>query len=385
MKNKKISVVFSFAFLVLWIFLGLFSSIISSNQPLYFKTSSQAYFPTFNTESFTDYKDSTEVNAIWPLVPFSSSEIDFQNTGSQAPGSKEIRKSGVFKHYLGTDHLGRDVASGLISGARVALKIVIYSLFLSSGFGIFIGLATGFYGDKAFKMERSTQILILLVVLTFLFHTLDSSNIYSVSLLLWLIICLVVYFFIKAIPFEFLKKKSSVALDLIVSRLIEIFDSIPKILLLIAIFAGFTPSLERVIILISIISWPGITKIVRAETLIEKNKSYIAAGKALGFRERRLIFIHILPNIITPVVVFLTFQAGSIIIIESSLSFLGLGMPPDVLTWGRMLALAKNDLSAWWLVLFPGFFIFATVFSLNTLGRHISSKFQYRKRQQLMI
>ncbi len=385
MKIAKLPIYFSIAFLGLWCFIGLFPNLISSDKPLYLNKDGQISFPISEPNTYLDYKDFEDQNAIWPLIPFSPSELDIQNTGSSAPGALEVRKAGNFKHILGTDHLGRDVAAGIISGANVSLKIVFYSLLLASGLGIFLGLVTGFFGDRGLKMQRSQLVLIVGLVLILVFHSIGNIQFFSFSLLFWTLICLISYFILNKIPIPFFKGKSNIALDFIISRFLEIFDSIPKILLLIAIFAGFSPSIERVIILIALISWPGITKIVRAETLIEKNKTYIQAGKALGFRNSRLLFIHILPNIIAPIAVFLTFNAGAIILIESSLSFLGLGMPPDVLTWGRMLALAKNQISAWWLVFFAGFFIFATVFSLNTVGRYLSSKFQYRKRQQLLI
>ncbi|MEQ8560700.1 MAG: ABC transporter permease [Cytophagales bacterium] len=384
MRKFNLGIIISIIFLVLWIVLGLFSELISSEKPLYYIEDGKSYFPIIEQESLRDYKSQKHEAVIWPPIPFSSSSMDMQNTGSKAPGVMENRIGGNFKHLLGTDHLGRDVTAGLIAGANVSLKIVFYSLLLSAVFGILIGLITGYFGDQGLKVRFPNLFLIFSLFLTLIFHS-SESGIMSLSFIIWLLICFILYFLLRSIPFKLFNSKKSLPLDLLIWRILEIFDSIPKILLLIAIFAGYSPSLERVIILIALISWPGISKIVRAETLSEKNKNYIEAGKALGFKNSRLILIHILPNIIAPISVYLTFFAGSIILIESSLSFLGLGMPPDVQTWGRMLALAKNHLSSWWLVFFPGFFIFASVYSLNTLGRYLSSKIQYRKQQNLLI
>ncbi len=384
MKQFNLAIILSITYLSIWVGMGLFSGLISSDKPIYYSEGGKSYFPIFQKESLRDYKSQKFETVIWPPIAFSSSNMDMQNTGSKAPGALENRIAGNFNHILGTDHLGRDVMAGLISGASNSLKIVCYALVLSAVFGILIGLLTGYFGDRGLKVHFSELFLILSLILILNFHA-SGSGLISISLIIWSMGSIIIYFVLKALPLNFIKTKIKLPLDLMIWRILEVFDSIPKILLLIAIFAGFSPSLERVIILIALISWPGISKIVRAETLAEKNKNYIEAGKALGFRNSRLLLLHILPNILAPISVYLTFFAGSIILIESSLSFLGLGMPPDVQTWGRMLALAKNQMSSWWLVFFPGFFIFATVYSLNTIGRYLSSKIQYKKQQHLLI
>lgn len=357
-------------YLTLWVLISLSSPFLTSSKPILYSGEDGISFPILNNYSNEDFKNKEDGFFIWPLVSFSSEEIDFQNTGSKSPGATESRKAGQFKHFLGTDHLGRDVLAGLISGARNSFKIITLSLLISLIIGVSLGLIMAYYGDNGLKLSNEIIVLLIALITIFISHLAINQSQILVSLLFWMALVLILYLIQRRFNF-FKKKYLSVPIDLFFSRAIEVFDSIPKILLLLAIFAGFLPSLAKVIVLIALINWPEITKITRAEALSEKNKHYVESGKALGYSNFRIIFIHILPNIIGPITVYLAFNAGYILLLESSLSFLGLGVPADVITWGRMLAIAKNHLNSWWLVIFPGFFIFATVYSLNVLGRHL--------------
>ncbi len=369
-------------FLILWIFMACLSTLLSNSKPLFVSRNGSRSFPIFE-KSYADYKDSSDINAIWTLIPFSADEFDLQNTGSQAPGAIQKTPAGNFTHLLGTDYLGRDLLASLFSGASVSFIIVISSVVVASILGIGLGLIMGFFGDKKMQIHRLSLLFLILTFFNLLFHIVAfEENGIWISLLIYQIVLILAYVIFRKMK---QRRKFSFPIDMILSRFIEIFDSIPKILLLIAIFAGFAPSINKVILLIALISWPGIAKIVRAETLKEKNKYYIQAGEVLGLGNFRLIFYHILPNISGSIITVLTYLAGSIILVESSLSFLGLGVPPDVITWGKILSQAKYQLSAWWLVFFPGFFIFATVFSMNTLGRILSERIGNRNQQKMLL
>lgn len=374
----------SLFFTGIWIFMGIGSTILTSEKPVLVISEGKMIFPILDKGNRIDYKSTNHEFALWPPVAFDASKLDLQNTGSRPPGSVQTTTSGNFTHLLGTDHLGRDVLAGLFNGAKVSLLVVSGALAMTSVLGISLGLLMGFYGDKGLMLRINDLLAIVVFFLAVIFHLgLESKALFS--LLIWSIAILIFWLMSRMRWGNKFRKQISVPFDLLLSRIIEVFESIPKILLLIAIFAGFLPSINKVIILLAITSWPSITRIVRAETLKEKQKQYITAGITQGFGDSRLILAHILPNISGPVITHLTFTAGAIVLVESALSFLGLGVPPDVVTWGRMLAQAKTQLSAWWLVLFPGFFIFATVFSLNYLGRFLGERFRSESQQKLII
>jgi len=167
----------------------------------------------------------------------------------------------------------------------------------------------------------------------------------------------------------FLNKKVYIPVDSIVSRLIEILNSLPILLLIITIAGLFTQkSLFLVMAIIGFTGWTGIARFTRAEFLRNRNMDYIAASRSLGFSEARIIFRHALPNSLGPVFVTIAFAIASAILAESALSFLGIGVPDDVVTWGSLLSQGREQHSAWWLVFFPGLAIFITVTVYNLIG-----------------
>jgi peptide/nickel transport system permease protein len=132
------------------------------------------------------------------------------------------------------------------------------------------------------------------------------------------------------------------------------------------------PSVVYLVIIIGLIRWTSIAKFIRAELLKIRTLGYIEAGKALGFSEYRLMIYHAIPNALHPVIISFAFGIASSILIESSLSFLGIGVAPEAVTWGSMLEVARNDFSAWWLAVFPGITIFISVITFNLIGEGLS-------------
>ena len=154
-----------------------------------------------------------------------------------------------------------------------------------------------------------------------------------------------------------------------VSRLIEIMMCFPTFFLILTILALWGPSLASVMVVIGITSWPGIARIVRGEFLRLKEGDYVMASRALGARDSWIIFRHILPNSLAPVLVSATFGIASTILTESSLSFLGFGVQPPTPSWGDILNQFRDFIDfAWWLTLIPGFAIFITITAYNLLG-----------------
>lgn len=209
-------------------------------------------------------------------------------------------------YYLGTDHLGRDLLARMTSGARISLAIAGSVVVLSGVVGVLIGALSGYLAG---------------------------------------------------------------ARDAVIQKVVETFWAFPPILLAIAILAFFGPSLGNVIIALTIQRWIPYCRIARAQALMLRSREYISAAKIMGGGTGWILRHHVLPNLLASAIIIATFTMATAILAESSLSFLGLGVPPNVPTWGGMLAEGRSYITrAWWLAVLPGLGIFFTVLGLNLLG-----------------
>ncbi|MCL4135085.1 UNVERIFIED_CONTAM: hypothetical protein GTU68_047024 [Idotea baltica] len=157
-----------------------------------------------------------------------------------------------------------------------------------------------------------------------------------------------------------------------VSRLIEVIVCIPRLFLIIAIVAVAKPSIILVMVIIGLTSWTGIARLIRAELLKVRNLEYTEAAQALGYSDWRIMFKHAIPNALSPVLIAVAFGIAGAILIEAFLSFIGIGVPAEVVTWGSLLNLARSAPTAWWLAIFPGFAIFLTITFFNLIGEGLT-------------
>src|SRR5690242_10714518 len=207
---------------------------------------------------------------------------------------------------LGTDQLGRDVLSRIIFGARISLTVGIAAMLVTLTIGVTIGLLSGFFGG---------------------------------------------------------------VVDFVLMRFTDVMLTLPALLLAMALVSVLRPSLLSILIVIGLVSWTGVARVVRAETLSMAQRDFVMAARALGARPRRLIVRHVFPNVLPVIVVMAVLGTSGTLLLDAGLSFLGLGVPPPTPSWGRMIEEATTYFrTAPWLAVFPGIAIFYAVLAFNLLG-----------------
>ena len=368
---------------VLFVFTGLFSTLLSDNKPLICSYRNEIYITAFRAGhlrkklieegKLLDFSALRYDWAIWPLIRYIPSDIDEFNTGCVSPFGPQNTSNGQW-HYMGTDELGRDVASGLIHGARISLVVGLGAMAISLILGLIVGLIAGYLGDDTLKYPMIPFAIIIAAGCLLGFWIFVSMQGFIPSLIirgiLWIIS---LWILIKIVSFLNITGKNSktvkIPVDFIIQRSIELFKSIPGFfLLLVALLIVSGSSLFHITVIIGVLSWPRIAQYVRAECLRIKQMPYVRSAQYSGFSSRHIIRHHILPGVLTSVVIYVAFGIGSAILLESTLSFLGLGLGTEHLTWGALLSESRKYFYAWWLAIFPGFAIFIIVYSFNILG-----------------
>jgi peptide/nickel transport system permease protein len=396
----------SVSILAFFLLLALLAPLISNDRPLYVKYRGHYYFPAFSFQEkysigdeelqldIADWKHLDAERIIFAPVAYSPGKTDFINADYKSPSSDQyfyntdgsiVEMPNRFRHWLGTDKTGNDVLAGLIHGSRISLLVGVFSMLFAGIIGLLLGSIAGYFGDNKLVTSRGmlyTFVSGLLVSWFYAFHVrsyilLDamqkSASMFIlqiiISLLIFAAICMIFYFLGKITgKIPWLRKNIYIRADSFISRLIEILISLPRIIIIVTIAAVAKPSLLNLALIIGFTSWTGIARLVRAEMLTVRELDYVTACRSLGFRNFRIIFRHALPNAIAPALVALAFGIASAVLVESSLSFLNIGVPPETVSWGAMLASGKEYFNAWWLVVFPGSAIFLLVMAFNMLG-----------------
>ena len=388
--------------LYLLVFVAVFADFIANDRPLYCQYEGQTYFPVFHSylEDWQLAKpDSAFLNKEWatieyesvifPLIPYSATKTNLYESKLSPFGEQKV-KSLRWRHWLGTSLTGKDLAAGLIIGVRYALLVGLIAMSIATLIGVILGSLAGYFGDQHLRVSRISILLNIIGVFYGIFLAF-SARAYplrlaaaegglwielSKSILLFAVILLIVNLLAKVLErIPFLGKRVKFPIDLLIMRLIEILTSIPGLLLLISLVAIIEGnSILYVMLIIGFLSWTGIARFTRAEMLRIRQLDYMEAGRALGYSHIRLMLRHALPNAITPILIAVAFGIAGAILLEASLSFLGLGAGADEVTWGKMLtdARSQDSVKAWWLAVFPGFMIFLTVTVFNLIGEGVT-------------
>jgi peptide/nickel transport system permease protein len=308
-----------------------------------------------------------------PIVPYAPATQDRQNDDFKSPFDAQSIPSIYYRHWLGTDQLGRDTLAGLMAGTQTALLVGLGGMSIALLIGLLLGLSAGYYGNDRFRLTKMG--LILRGVLLFLcgFYLLvffqQQMPFYAYLLLILSAYILIRFFdfFLEKTPF--FNKKSTFPLDSVLMRVVEIMQAVPTILWLFGMVSiNGNITVLSLIIFMGLVSWTSLARMVRGEVMRIRQLEYMEAASAMGLSDGRIIVRHVLPNVLTPVLVALVFGIANLILMEAFLTFIGFGLPLEQVTWGSMLATTRANPSAWWLVMCPGFMIFLTVYALNQVG-----------------
>jgi peptide/nickel transport system permease protein len=235
------------------------------------------------------------------------------------PDTKHILAAPTKSHWMGTDQIGRDVLSRVLYGSRVSLAVGFVSVGIATMIGILLGSAAGYHGG---------------------------------------------------------------AMDNLIMRLVDLMLVFPRFFLLLAVLALLRPSIWTIMAIIGLTGWMGVARLVRAEFLTLREREFVVWSESIGAGAFRVVFRHIMPNALAPVLVAMTLGIPAAILTESGLSFLGLGVQPPYATWGNILNDGKDVLEiAWWMTLYPGLAILLTVLSYNLMGEGIRDALDPRLRQ----
>lgn len=303
------------------------------------------------------------------LIPYAYNTIDNANR-SRSPFEQQDVKSLYFRHWLGTDSLGRDVLAGLVYGSFIALQVGLLSVLFSLLIGIILAYFSGYHGDSHLRIYKKHIPALLIISAVLLFYIVYSSMLVSVILLIALFA--IWHLAIRMAP-RVQSKTRGLAFDLIIFRVIDIINSIPGLFLILILLSLFREAtVWNVIWVIVLLRWPVITRHLRAEILKIKEEDYIMAARSIGFPDWYIYWKHILPMAISPVLIVLAFGFGTAVLLESTLSFLGIGMSVDQVSWGAIIKQARLNFDLWWLAIFPGLAIYFVIMLFNSLGTTIN-------------
>ncbi len=298
---------------------------------------------------------------------------------------EEIPALGVY--LLGTDDLGRDVFARMLQGAWVSLTVGFVAVGISVLVGIFMGGIAGYFGQNRIRVDQMLAVFILFI----------GAALLAVGNMITAVILLVfghIYIIFSLWLYKILARKNlpkavrllfsgTLSTDSLIMRFVDIMLCFPSFFLILTVVALLPASIYNIMIVIGLTSWMGTTRFVRAEFLSLREQDFVMAAKALGVGNWRIIFRHMIPNAIAPVLVSATIGIATAILTEAGLSFLGFGVPPPHATWGNILSDGKRFIfDAPWLTFIPGFAILIVVLSFNLFGEGLRDIFNPKLRER---
>ena len=323
--KKNTLAVISVYIVIALILVAIFADFLAYEKPLYVEYNGESHFPVVKdymvSLGITKWSPPELTYINWKTLD-DDGKLDAVLWAPVPYGPAEVDLlTGLSKpagdHYLGTDQVGRDLLAGLIHGSRISLSVGFVAAGISVLIGVLLGSLAGFFGGKV---------------------------------------------------------------DILISRFIEVMMNFPVFFLIIVIVAIYGSSIWYVMLAIGLTTWTTEARLVRGEILKVRNMEYITAATSLGIPNWKIVFRHVLPNSIAPVLVSGAFAIAGAIIYEAALSFFGLGVSATTVTWGSLLNESRAASNAWWLAIFPGLIIFISVVSYNLIGEGLRDALDPRLR-----
>lgn len=389
--------------------IAILAPLIANEKPLYVSINGNSYFPAFSDDPYInlpdggkfvkvrtsniDWKNFNANIIVFPPVCWSPVKSDLLNISVSPMGDQQLRRGMTvaempsrFRHFLGTGRTGNDVLAELIHGTRTTLTIGFLAMTLAAFTGILLGVIAGFFGDFKVRMRKGSFIISLLMILPAWFYSfylqrenLSAAFIHNfisgtllLSFITILFLALLLWPALLKFPFAWFNKKIYLPVDSVISRIIEIFLSIPRLILILTLAAISSPSLVSLVLIIGLTSWTEFARVMRSRILQLKELNFVDVSRAMGTKTYQIILRHIIPNALTQIVVLWTFNVAAAVLIETGLSFLGVGVPAGTPTWGALMNEGRQNFQDWWLVVFPGLTIFTLLSSLYLIGNKLN-------------
>lgn len=403
-RSKQLKIRFAVLWLLGLLLAALFLEFLANDKPILAKVEESWYAPSLG-ETFFElgindrYSNIRRVKwskheqfKIMPLIPYSAKTMDVMNASYKGPFEKQNIRSLRYRHWLGTDKIGRDVLAGLVNGCRVVIKIILIVGIISGLLSLLIGGFSGFLGDRSIKWSLSKILLYGIVGLLVIYaiyisikiSIIDNGSLNIQNIVLVLCIPLLVFWLLgqlyKRIVYPYVDQRFSmrtfnIPIDSIFYFVIVLLTAMPVTMILLALLGYFqAPSLVLTMSLFGLVLWKGTARIVRGEVLRIKRQDYILASKQIGLSKQRIFWRHVFPNIKKQFFVTLAMVVSASLLIEATLSFLGIGMAVGEISWGVLLSNGKSNISAYWLSLFPGILLIITVYSINTIAERFKKE-----------
>ncbi len=289
----------------------------------------------------------------------------------EALNAEELPTLGMY--LLGTDDLGRDVFSRMLQGAWVSLTVGFVAVGIAVIIGICMGGISGHFGQKHIRGDHLLFLILLHAGIVLLIFWLRPLWVALLSGLVWAFILSFwwrkIWKGLQLVGWMGFLRKDTLSIDTLIMRFVDIMLCFPSFFLILTVVALLPASIYNIMIVIGLTSWMGATRFVRAEFLSLREQDFVTAARALGVSDWRIIFRHMIPNAIAPVLVSATIGIATAILTEAGLSFLGFGVPPPHATWGNILSDGKRFIfDAPWLTFIPGFAILIVVLAFNLFG-----------------
>jgi peptide/nickel transport system permease protein len=298
-----------------------------------------------------------------------------------AVASEDAPPLGIY--LFGTDELGRDVFARMLEGSKIAMLVGFVAVGISMLLGVFLGGIAGFHGNRHIGPASLLGAILFPVAGGFLFSEISWWVLFPLEGAL-LFVGVILGMWAESLPaFGFLRRHPIVNVDTIFIVLVDVQLSFPTFFLILTAIAVLPPSIWNIMIVIGITGWVGPARFVRAEILSLRERAFIEAARAIGAKDMRLIFFHLVPNSLAPVLVSATIGIAGAILTEAGLSFLGFGVPPPDASWGNILSDGRKFLfDAPWLMFIPGFAILILVLAFNLFGEGLRDALNPRTRPE---